>query len=326
LATIHSHYDNLRVARNAPLSVIKAAYRALSQDHHPDRRLGDADATRIMSLVNEAYAVLSDTDRRRAHEEWLALQEAAPEGQHDEPTRRSAPPRTRPDDRPQAEMRRPAKFDFTDKRTRSVVMILIFGVLLVGGVNVWTSSWKSSGPKSASAAVDYRSTTSPPAAPAPVPEQAAQEPRLGFDDRSPGWVATDGPLQPPNGKAWPRSAGYLARAPRAPDGGLSSITIDNRMGGFHALVKLCPVRLGPCKGLRSAFVPAGQSFTMTNLKPGQYEIRYQDVATRASAASPSISLREERTDQGTRFSKTELTLYRVADGNMSFTPIPADQF
>lgn len=41
---IHSHYDNLKVARNAPLEVIKAAYKTLSQKYHPDRNAGDAEA------------------------------------------------------------------------------------------------------------------------------------------------------------------------------------------------------------------------------------------------------------------------------------------
>jgi hypothetical protein len=31
MANIHTHYDNLKVARNAPVSVIKAAYKALCQ-------------------------------------------------------------------------------------------------------------------------------------------------------------------------------------------------------------------------------------------------------------------------------------------------------
>ena len=34
---IHTHYDNLKVARNAPIEVIRAAYKSLSHKHHPDR-------------------------------------------------------------------------------------------------------------------------------------------------------------------------------------------------------------------------------------------------------------------------------------------------
>jgi DnaJ-class molecular chaperone len=36
MTNIRTHYDNLKVARNAPDSVIKAAYKALCQTYHPD--------------------------------------------------------------------------------------------------------------------------------------------------------------------------------------------------------------------------------------------------------------------------------------------------
>jgi DnaJ-class molecular chaperone len=73
MGSIHNHYDNLKVARDAPPEVIKAAYRALSQKHHPDRAPGP-DAHRIMSIINTSYAVLIDPERRRAHDLWLAEQ------------------------------------------------------------------------------------------------------------------------------------------------------------------------------------------------------------------------------------------------------------
>ena len=68
---MHTHYDNLRVTRNAPPGVIKAAYRALSQEFHPDKNLG-RDTTRIMKIINEAYAVLSDPEARARYDASLA--------------------------------------------------------------------------------------------------------------------------------------------------------------------------------------------------------------------------------------------------------------
>ena len=50
---VHTHYDNLKVAQNAPLEVIRAAYKALSQKHHPDRNPGDSEAARIMTIIKE---------------------------------------------------------------------------------------------------------------------------------------------------------------------------------------------------------------------------------------------------------------------------------
>ena len=69
----HTHYDNLKVARNAPPEVIKAAYKALSQRYHPDKN-NSPDATRIMKILNDAYAVLGDTEGRRRYDETLSAE------------------------------------------------------------------------------------------------------------------------------------------------------------------------------------------------------------------------------------------------------------
>ena len=73
---VHSHYENLKVARDASADEIRAAYRALTRKHHPDRNPDNADAQRVMSVVNVAYGVLSDAARRREHDRWIAQAEA----------------------------------------------------------------------------------------------------------------------------------------------------------------------------------------------------------------------------------------------------------
>ena len=75
MAKIHTHYDNLKVARLAPQEVIRAAYKALSQKYHPDKNPGDEKAARIMAIVNSAYNILSDPVRRKEHDEWIAAEE-----------------------------------------------------------------------------------------------------------------------------------------------------------------------------------------------------------------------------------------------------------
>lgn len=75
MSEIPTHYANLRVARNAPPEVIRAAYKALMQKHHPDRHPGDAKAERIVRLLNEAYAVLNDPEQRARHDIWITQQE-----------------------------------------------------------------------------------------------------------------------------------------------------------------------------------------------------------------------------------------------------------
>lgn len=76
LPKVRTHYDNLKVARNAPPEVIRAAYKSLSQKYHPDQNPGDPDAARIMALINEAYRILSDPIKRRDHDEWIRRSES----------------------------------------------------------------------------------------------------------------------------------------------------------------------------------------------------------------------------------------------------------
>jgi curved DNA-binding protein CbpA len=72
---VHSHYDNLKVTRDAPPEVIRAAYRALTAKYHPDRNADNDDTARVMRLLNAAYEVLSDPTRRDEHDRWISDQE-----------------------------------------------------------------------------------------------------------------------------------------------------------------------------------------------------------------------------------------------------------
>lgn len=76
LANFKTHYDNLKVSQNAPIEVIKASYKALTQKHHPDRNNNSEESTRIMAILNEAYDVLSDPVKRKQHDLWIESQKA----------------------------------------------------------------------------------------------------------------------------------------------------------------------------------------------------------------------------------------------------------
>ena len=72
MANFRTHYDNLKVARNAPDSVIKAAYKALCQTYHPDKYQGsNEEAERIIKIVNASYVVLIDPVQRALHDVWI---------------------------------------------------------------------------------------------------------------------------------------------------------------------------------------------------------------------------------------------------------------
>lgn len=74
---IHTHYDTLKVARDAPDEVIRSAYRALARKYHPDSNPDLEEAVREMQALNHAFEVLTDPAQRKAHDEWIDQQTAS---------------------------------------------------------------------------------------------------------------------------------------------------------------------------------------------------------------------------------------------------------
>ncbi len=64
------YYEVLGVDKNADDAAIKKAYRALAKKYHPDMNPGDADAEKKFKEASEAYAVLSDPDKRRQYDQF----------------------------------------------------------------------------------------------------------------------------------------------------------------------------------------------------------------------------------------------------------------
>src|SRR5262245_23092404 len=62
------YYQALGVPRDAPVEDIKKAYRKLARKYHPDVSK-EKDAEARMKEVNEAYAVLSDPEKRAAYDQ-----------------------------------------------------------------------------------------------------------------------------------------------------------------------------------------------------------------------------------------------------------------
>lgn len=70
MAEKRDYYEVLGVGKNATDSELKSAYRKLAKKYHPDMNPGDAEAERLFKEASEAYAVLSDADKRRQYDQF----------------------------------------------------------------------------------------------------------------------------------------------------------------------------------------------------------------------------------------------------------------
>jgi len=62
------YYEILNVQKKAGQEEIREAYRKLALQFHPDRNRNDPTATARMKEINEAYAVLSDPEKRKQYD------------------------------------------------------------------------------------------------------------------------------------------------------------------------------------------------------------------------------------------------------------------
>jgi hypothetical protein len=74
-----THYQRLGLLPGATPEEIRQAFRRRSKQLHPDTALlPPAEATRAFRDLQEAYAILSDPDRRRGYDRQLSLATAPP--------------------------------------------------------------------------------------------------------------------------------------------------------------------------------------------------------------------------------------------------------
>jgi len=290
MAAIHTHYDNLKVTRNAPPEVIRAAYKTLSQKYHPDRN-NDKDAQRVMTIVNASYEVLSDPIKRRAHDVWIAHEEAG----HQQTDASRPHPARQPE--PVPPKKRGATWPLFVHLTQYWALYAI--AFLFVGISFYEPSPPPPGPK------PYNAT---PIAQAPT---------------KPAYVK---PVSAPNGKAWPKSAGYVPGYEQLDADGLSSVTIDNRQNDSDVFVKIVSLAGSVAYPSRQIYIPALGKFTAKNLRAGSYDVRYMDLDTGGLSRSEAFQLEEVPTDGGTQYSEMSMTLYKVWEGNMQTFTLAESEF
>lgn len=72
-----THYNNLRVSKDASFEEIRQSYRKLISLHHPNRAQAHerAEKNRICKIINHSYKILSDPRTRALYDEKLQQQE-----------------------------------------------------------------------------------------------------------------------------------------------------------------------------------------------------------------------------------------------------------
>mmetsp|Transcript_26860 Transcript_26860/g.87909 ORF Transcript_26860/g.87909 Transcript_26860/m.87909 type:complete len:451 (-) Transcript_26860:80-1432(-) len=74
-ATKKNYYEILGVDKDVSDAQIKKAYKKLAIKLHPDKNIHDPQAQQKFALLNEAYTVLSDPEKRKEYDEGIAEQD-----------------------------------------------------------------------------------------------------------------------------------------------------------------------------------------------------------------------------------------------------------
>lgn len=70
MADKRDYYEVLGLDKSADEGAIKKAYRSLAKKYHPDMNPGNAEAEKKFKEVNEAYAVLSDPEKKARYDQY----------------------------------------------------------------------------------------------------------------------------------------------------------------------------------------------------------------------------------------------------------------
>ena len=297
---VHSHYENLKVERDASPTAIRVAYRTLTRRYHPDRNPGDADAARIMSTVNVAYETLSDPAKRRAHDEWIDQAErahasaarkngaagAATARPHVSPFTAHVP--AQPSDLPGASAppRRPTR------RALHVGLAAGLATLAVAAALIGKFALLGS---------------------APALDVGAARAAAAASTQAPIFVR---PAAAPNGRHWPDRSGYVDGYEVQNTGGQSDITIDNARNDADMFAKLMSLDGPQATPVRTFFVRAHSSFKLTGLPYGTYDLRYRNLSDGRLSRSQFFTLEEGPTTGGTHHSSMTLPLYKLRDAGL----------
>ncbi len=292
VTTLHTHYDNLKVARDASPAAIDAAYQAMVRRFGPGHNAGDSQAARKMAIIDTSYAVLSNPHQRALHDLWV--------DQNDEVD--TAPPSIQP--------------LWMHSEAPHYSHATAHGLQSGSSNRIQSGSNRhrrnrARAPATSALAQHLQRNWSLYALGAVVACLAlvtlVPRPFLGYDNDM--GTAASGPLRgfavpvffapryqrpatDPNGQPWPASAGYLASYPQLNTDGAARLTVDNSHNDCDMFVKLVSLDGMQPQTVRHLYVPAFRRFAVEQLTAGRYEVRYRNLATGALARSAAVTVQE----------------------------------
>lgn len=311
MGTVRTHYDNLKVARDAPDLVIRAAYRSLSQRYHPDKNPNDPRAARAMAIINRSYEVLSDPQKRREHDAWVAREESRLSAANTGGV--AIPPHW------QTPVERAPTKGFSQSALGAVflwpfkLLLKIFAAvpqlavlsLIIGGIMLYDT---------------YSPDRPPPRGPKPYTSEPNDAP--GQSAQS----AYTRPATAPNGSPWPVLAGYIDGYQILAQDGLSEVTIDNGQNDSDVFVKLVSLDGSQAFPVRQFYIPRRSRITLNNVTAGNYDIRYRDLDSGRLSRSEAFLVEQTPTVNGIQYSSITMTLYKVQDGNFQTFDLAESEF
>jgi curved DNA-binding protein CbpA len=139
MTTSTDYYEVLQVSPNADVEVIEVAYKRLAYKWHPDRNPGDPSASERMKLLNEAYEILVNPQKRQEHDLRKRPSEVTPAAAQETEQRGTEKAKKPKDERVRQGYRRGYEFEWSDLRDWWLAGIVIVWLGLVLLPVTWIS-------------------------------------------------------------------------------------------------------------------------------------------------------------------------------------------
>lgn len=296
-----NYYDVLHISEHAPPEVIRAAYKGLVQVYHPDK-YKQADAEIKMHQIREAYEILIDPIKRQKYDEFLKY------------IRKQA-------------QQHPNKFPTKLFDKILLILLILFGLFFAIAI-IYTTFFKWNTEELSSESTVTHPETYPSDDTSSSENSSATSLGNAPDTIEEPVACLERFPKAPNNLNWPRSSGYLRKMPVKNLTGNSTLTIDNSQVGTDVYIKLWD--LETTSTVRHFLVKAYSSYTIVDINPSHYTVRAKFLNTDSTCEtteSESFNLTESIDYDGNiTYSQMQMTLYKVANGNMDSKDIPENTF